>query len=79
MTRENFQNSLQAFARRRPFVPFVVELLSGEQFIVEHPEALAMRAGVAIYINTEGKYSLFDHSAVSRLMDIAESFPATSP
>src|SRR5262245_30613690 len=34
----NFQNSLQAFARRRPFKPFAVELVSGDRFVVDHPE-----------------------------------------
>ena len=42
---ENFSNALRAFARRAPFKPFVVELVSGERIVVEHPEALAFRGG----------------------------------
>ena len=69
MTETNFQNSLQAFVRRHPFKPFTIELVSGDRIIVEHPEALAMRGAVAVYINTDGRYSLFDANGVSQLTD----------
>jgi hypothetical protein len=46
MKETNFQNSLNAFARRRPFKAFAVELVSGDRFIVDYPEALALRGGV---------------------------------
>ncbi len=48
-----FQQSLQAFARRKPFKPFTVELVSGDRFVVDHPEALAQREAVAVYIDRE--------------------------
>ncbi|HMC66115.1 MAG TPA: hypothetical protein VKI65_14350 [Gemmataceae bacterium] len=66
----NFQNSLQAFARRRPFKPFAVELVSGDRFVVDHPEALALRATVAVYINPDGKFTLFDSESVSQLTKV---------
>lgn len=64
MNEANFQNSLQAFVRRRPFKPFAVELMSGDRFA---PEALAMRGAVAVYIDKDGKYTLFDSTSVAEL------------
>ena len=40
---------MQAFSRRRPFKPFIVELVSGQQLIIEHPEAVAFRAGKGVF------------------------------
>jgi uncharacterized protein (AIM24 family) len=67
MVAKSFDKSLRALVRRRPFQPFVVELVSGERIRVEHPEALAFDGGVAVHISTEGDISLFDHESVSRL------------
>jgi hypothetical protein len=72
MTEANFQNALQAFARRRPFKSFLVELVSGDWFVVDHPEALAMRGAVAVYINPDGQYSLFDASTVSQMTEMLD-------
>jgi hypothetical protein len=69
MTATNFEQSLQAFIRRRPFKPFAVELMSGDRFTVDHLEALAVRGSVAVYINPDGKYALFDSTGVSQLSD----------
>ena len=71
MTDANFKKSLLAFVRRRPFKPFEVELISGDRFTVEHPEALAQGGAVAVYINPDGDIKLFDSSSVSQLADIA--------
>ena len=68
MTRENFERVLQAFQRRTPFRPFTVEFVSGEQVAVDHPEALVLRAGVAVYINAKGVPTLFDHESVSEVI-----------
>jgi hypothetical protein len=46
--------------------------VSGERFIVIDPEALAMNGAVAVYINPDGKYSLFDADSVSQLTDVLD-------
>ena len=69
MVQENFSKALRAFAGRAPFKPFVVELVSGDRVLVEHPEALAFRGGTAVYINPHGEYSLFDHGWVAQVLD----------
>jgi hypothetical protein len=54
MTEANFQRSLQAFVSRQPFHPFSVEFSSGDRFTVDHPEALALRGRVAVFIHPTG-------------------------
>lgn len=72
MTQSSFKQSLRAFAGRRPFKPFAVELVSGDRFVVEHPEALAHSGAAAVYISPDGAYKLFDSSVVSQLADLAD-------
>ena len=63
----HFDRSLRAFQRRAPFHPFTVALVSGERFQVDHPEALVVRDGVAVFIAAGGAPMLFDHESVSDL------------
>jgi len=65
---ENFERSLRAFQKRIPFRPFTIGLVNGDHFVVDHPEALVLRSGVAVYISPTGSPTLFDHESVSQLM-----------
>jgi hypothetical protein len=67
MTADNLDRTLRAFRRRTPFQPFTVELVSGYQFQVDHPEALVFRSGVAVYVATDGTPTIFDHEGVSEV------------
>ena len=69
MTLEGFEIALHAFCRRSRFRPFWVELVSGERFQIDHPEAIALRGLVAFYVSPEGSNKLFDGSSVSQLFD----------
>jgi hypothetical protein len=53
-----------------------VEWVSGCSFSIEHPEALATQAGVAVYVAPDGEITLFDHEGVARVFD--ESSPQQS-
>jgi len=68
MTPEHFDRTLRAFQRRKPFRPFTVELVSDDEFQVDHPEALVVRGGVAVYIDAGGTPTLFDHESVSQMI-----------
>ena len=68
MTTDHFDRSLRAFQQRRPFQRFTVELVSGDRIQVDHPEALVVRDGVAVYIARGGVPSLFDHESVSQFV-----------
>ena len=68
MTAQNFDMALRAFQRRKPFQPFTVEMVSGDRFQVDHPEALVFRSGVAIFVTSGGVPVIFDHEGVSQLL-----------
>jgi hypothetical protein len=67
MTDKNFDRTLRAFQRRSPFHPFTVALVNGDRFQVDHPEALVIRDGVAVFIAAGGVPTLFDHESVSQV------------
>ena len=77
MTAHNFEQTLRAFQRRAPFRPFTVELVSGDRIQVDHPEALVIRKGLAVFIDSAGIPSLFDHEGVSQVSGEAQ-FPKSA-
>jgi hypothetical protein len=68
MTPENFERTLRRFQRRTPFRPFTVEMVSGDRFQVDHPEALVLRDGIAVFVAAGGIPTLFDHESVSQFI-----------
>jgi hypothetical protein len=68
MTIDHFERTLRAFQRRAPFKPFTVELVSGSRFQVDHPEALILRSGIAVYLAADGTPTLFDHEGASQVI-----------
>jgi hypothetical protein len=50
MTEELFTRTLQEFTRRRPFVPFLVELVDGQRIVVDFP-SVAFSNGAAGFIS----------------------------
>jgi hypothetical protein len=68
MVARTFANSLRALARRAPFRPFQVELVSGQRIKVDHPEALVFRGGVAVDVSSTGVPTIFDHQDAARVM-----------
>ena len=50
MRPDDFENTLKALRQRQPFRPFTVELMSGDRFGVDYPDALVLRDGVAVFI-----------------------------
>jgi hypothetical protein len=72
MTSKNFDKTLQAYQRRKPFCLYTVRFVSGEHIDVDHPEALVVRGGVAVYISSSGVPTLFDHESVSEVVGDTE-------
>ena len=50
MTAENFDKALDALVEAKPFQVFTVVLNGGRKFEVDHPRALAVRDGVAVFV-----------------------------
>jgi hypothetical protein len=72
MTRNHFNETIKAFARRVPFRPFTVRLVNGRAHEVDHPGALALprgAGGVAVYVAPGGKTVIFDYEGVAEITD----------
>lgn len=76
MTAENFDQVLDTLAERKPFQVFTVELNGGQRFEVDHPRALVVRDGVAVFLAPGGVPIWFDHESVNQIIG---STASTSP
>jgi len=68
MTAENFDRVLNGLADRRPFQVFTVELHGGQRFEVDHPRAMVVRDGVAVFLAPGGVPVWFDHDSVNQII-----------
>jgi hypothetical protein len=68
MTADHFQTRVRAFQKRVPFVPYYIELVSGDRVRIDHPEALVVRGGVAVFVSHDGAPTIFDHEGVSQVI-----------
>jgi hypothetical protein len=67
MTADHFDELLDALQVRSPFQPFVVELVGGQRFEVDHPRAMVVRDGVAVFLQPGGRPVWFDHDSVTQI------------
>ena len=67
MTADNFGTVLEALRQRQPFQVFKVELNGGQRFEVDHPGALVVRDGVAVFLAPGGVPIWFDHKSVNQI------------
>ena len=68
MEADNFDQILVTLKARKPYRPFTVALVNGDRFEVDHPDALVVRDGVAVYIGAGGVPVLFDHEGVGQFI-----------
>ena len=54
MERNTFDSTIRSFRDRTTFHPFTVALVNGDRFEVDHPEAIVVRDGVALYVGPGG-------------------------
>jgi hypothetical protein len=69
MTADEFDTALRAFQRRRPFLPFLLEFVSGATLRITHPEVIRKRGIVYAFRSTDGRYTLFSAGSISHLSD----------
>jgi hypothetical protein len=67
MTAEHFDELFIALRERSPFQPFTVELVGGHRFEVDHPRAMVVRDGVAVFLRPGGSPVWFDYESVSQI------------
>lgn len=65
---EVFDDTLKGLQRRMPFRPFTVALITGDQFEVDHQNAIVVRDGTAIYVAPGGSPIIFDFEGVSHII-----------
>jgi hypothetical protein len=68
MTAENFDQVLVGLRQLRPFQVFTVELNGGQRFEIDHPEALVVRDGVAVFLAPGGVPIWFDHDSLNQII-----------
>jgi hypothetical protein len=68
MTADNFASVLEGLRQLQPFRVFTVELHGGRRFEVDHPGALVVRDGVAVFLAPGGVPIWFDHENVSQIV-----------
>jgi hypothetical protein len=78
MTAENFDRVFEALRQRKPFQVFTVELVEGHRFEVDHPTAMVIRDGVAVFLAPGGSPIWFDHLSVSQI-EGAPANPSGNP
>ena len=76
MTAENFDEVLNGLRRRQPFQVFTVELHGGQRFEVDHPGAIVIRDGVAVFLAPGGTPIWFDHDSVNQIIGAPASTDA---
>jgi hypothetical protein len=68
MHRETFDATIRTFRHRAPFRPFTISMVNGERLEVNHPEALAVRDGVGMFVGPGRIPSIFDHEGVAQVI-----------
>jgi hypothetical protein len=68
MTADNFEQVLAGLIQRAPFQVFTVELHGGYRFEVDHPRAIVVRDGVAVFLAPGGVPVWFDHESVNQII-----------
>jgi hypothetical protein len=68
MTADHFDQVLEGLRQLQPFRGFMVELQGGCRFEIDHPGALVVRDGVAVFIAPGGIPIWFDHESVGQVI-----------
>jgi hypothetical protein len=77
MDRDTFDTTMRTFKQRTPFRPFTVSLVNGEHLEIDHPDAVVVRDGVALFAGPGGIPAVFDYEGVAQIVgDLAGHPPA---
>lgn len=68
MDRDTFDATIRTFKHRTPFRPFTVAMENGDRHEVDHPDALAIRDGMALFAAPGNIPVIFDHEGVSQIV-----------
>ena len=75
MNKDQFDETLRQFLRRKPFIPFVMELVDGGQIVVERPR-VSFAEGSGCFFNSKFDLIEFDCENVREIHFISiETLP----
>jgi hypothetical protein len=68
---EVFEQALNERLQRRPFQPFVIEIINGELFTISKPEALWYPLGgpSAVFFHADGNFDFVNWNGVQQIRD----------
>jgi hypothetical protein len=75
VTADHFEQVLEGLRQHQPFRVFAVDLHGGRRFEIDHPGALVVRDGVAVFIAPGGIPIWFGHESVNQIVGA----PANTP
>ena len=70
MTKDQFDAALRLYGKRRPFKPFLLEFMSGNQILIGHPEAIRNEGIIYTMRRPDGGPMVFAAESVARLFDV---------
>lgn len=77
MGEPDLMQRLDESVKRQPFAPFDLRLPDGTLVTIDSPQAIAFRAGMAVYLGPDRTCTLFDHEEMRRFTLAVEHPPAT--
>jgi hypothetical protein len=69
MTIDNFTLILRILTERKPFSAFTLEIFGGRLYEIDHPEAILVRNGIAVFAAPGSLPIWFDHESVNQIFD----------
>jgi len=72
MSPANLQQAVRILCDAKPFLPFVIELMSRDRLTILDPQAIAVRDGL-IVVTIGGTRQFFDCASVCQLYDVPPS------
>jgi hypothetical protein len=69
MNTSNLLRVIKAFAKRKPFRPYLIELVSGDRIHVTPPEAVGLDGDLLHLEGLDGRHRLLEASAVCQVLD----------
>ena len=74
MKMDEFDLTVETLKGVRPYRPFTIVLMNGDRYEIDHPGAISIREGFAIYI-APGKVPIyFNHDGVNQIIgDLIEA------
>ncbi len=69
MNTSNLLRVIKAFEKRKPFRPYLIELVSGDRIQVTHPEAVGLDGDLLHLEGLDSRHRLLEASAVCQVLD----------